>query len=75
MSRKGTCWDNAVGESFFATLEKELLDDAAFASLDDARAALFEYIEVFYNRQRRHSVIGYMTPAQFELVNSVQLAA
>jgi len=75
MSRKGNCWDNAVGESFFATLEKELLDDAAFASLDDARAALFEYIEVFYNRQRRHSVISYMTPVQFELVNSVRLAA
>ena len=49
MSRKGNCWDNAVGESFFATLEKELLDDAAFASLDAARRALFEYIEGFYN--------------------------
>lgn len=75
MSRKGNCWDNAVSESFFATLEKELLDDAAFGSIEAAETALSEYIEVFYNRQRRHSVIGYMTPVQFELVNSTQFAA
>ena len=64
MSRKGNCWDNAVVESFFATLKRELLDGQVFESREVARAAIFEYIEVFYNRQRRHSTLGYLTPVE-----------
>jgi len=66
MSRRGDCWDNAVAESFFATLKKELVRDRAFDSHDQARSAIFEYIEVFYNRQRAHSFLSYATPNQFE---------
>jgi putative transposase len=66
MSRKGNCWDNAVVESFFATLKTELLDGQVFRSRAEARAAVFEYIEVWYNRQRRHSTLGYISPAAFE---------
>jgi putative transposase len=66
MSRTGDCWDNAVVESFFATLTKELLDGGVFATRDEGRRALFEFIEVWYNRQRRHSTLGYRTPAQYE---------
>ena len=75
MSRKGNCWDNAVAESFFATLKKELVHEMVFFSRAIARAHLFEFIEVFYNRQRRHSALNYMTPAYFELARSPQLAA
>jgi putative transposase len=67
MSRVGDCWDNAVAESFFATLKRELADDADWATRDDARSAVFEYIEVWYNRQRRHSSLGYLSPAAYEL--------
>jgi transposase InsO family protein len=66
MSRKGDCWDNAVAESFFATLKTELVHDARWKTRDQARAALFHYIEVFYNRRRLHSTIGYVTPVDFE---------
>jgi putative transposase len=66
MSRRGNCWDNAVAESFFATLEKELLQHEVFRTHREARAALFEFIEIWYNRQRRHSTLGYCTPAEFE---------
>ena len=66
MSRKGNCWDNAPSESFFHTLKTELIRDQRFATRAQAKQAIFEYIEVFYNRQRRHSTIGYMTPEQFE---------
>jgi putative transposase len=66
MSRVGDCWDNAVVESFFATLEKELLVDGVFASRAEASRAVFEFIEIWYNRQRRHSTLGYLTPAEFE---------
>ena len=65
MSRKGDCWDNAVAESFFATLKRELIDRHQWASFTQLRAALFDYIELFYNRQRLHSAIGYNTPAAF----------
>jgi putative transposase len=75
MSRKGNCWDNAVAESFFATLKKELVHEMVFFSRAIARAHITEFIEVFYNRQRRHSAINYMTPALFELALSPQLAA
>lgn len=66
MSRKGNCWDNAVAESFFATLEHELLAEREFPSRQAARRAIFEFIEVWYNRQRRHSSLGYVSPAEYE---------
>uniref|UniRef100_UPI0036F1D8A9 IS3 family transposase n=1 Tax=Parasedimentitalea psychrophila TaxID=2997337 RepID=UPI0036F1D8A9 len=62
MSRKGECLDNAPMESFFAPLKKELVHRQRFRTRAQAKAAIFEYIEVFYNRQRRHSSIGYKTP-------------
>ena len=66
MSRVGDCYDNAPKESFWATLKKELLSDRTFATREEARAAIFEYIEVFYNRQRIHSSLGYVSPEAFE---------
>jgi len=66
MSRKGNCWDNAVAESFFHTLKVELIHTRQYHTRQEARAEIFDYIEVFYNRQRRHSVLGYRTPAEFE---------
>jgi len=75
MSRKGNCWDNAVAESFFGALKEELIYNVVFLTRDSARQAIFEYIEVFYNRQRLHSSIGYLTPSEFELVKSAALAA
>ncbi len=64
MSRKGECLDNAPMESFFASLKKEMVHQRRFRTRAEAKAAIFEYIEVFYNRQRRHSGIGYKTPKQ-----------
>ena len=66
MSRRADCWENAPMESFFASLKKELIHDADFATRAEARAAIFEYIEVFYNNQRRHSSLGYVSPAEYE---------
>ena len=66
MSRRGNCWDNAPMESFFASLKKELVHHEKYATRAEAKASLFEYIEVFYNRERRHSALGYVAPAQFE---------
>lgn len=66
MSKKGDCWDNAVPESFFATLETELLLEADWATRADARLAIFEFIEAWYNRERRHSSLGYRSPVQYE---------
>jgi transposase InsO family protein len=66
MSRKANCWDNAVVESFFSTLKNELVYRRRFTSHDDARIAMFEYIERFYNRTRRHSTLGYLSPMQYE---------
>jgi putative transposase len=66
MSRRADCWDNAPMESFFASLKKELVHGADFATRAEARAAIFEYIEVFYNGQRRHSSLGYISPAEYE---------
>lgn len=66
MSRKGECRDNAVAESVFATIKEELVNQREFATREEARAALFDYIEVFYNRNRLHSTIGYQAPAKFE---------
>lgn len=69
MSRKGNCWDNAVVESFFGQLKNELVCDRIFQTVDVAKTALFEYIEVFYNRQRLHQTLGYATPEQYEMRN------
>jgi transposase InsO family protein len=66
MSRRGDCWDNAPAESFFATLKKELVHHEVYETRTEARASLFEYIEVFYNRQRLHSSLGYVSPTDFE---------
>lgn len=66
MSRKGNCWDNAVPESFFHTLKTELVHHVQFKNRQEAKMAIFEYIEVFYNRKRLHSTNGYMAPAVFE---------
>jgi len=66
MSRKADCWDNAPMESFFASLKKELIHGADFATRAEARVAIVEYIEVFYNSQRRHSSLGYVSPAEYE---------
>ena len=75
MSRKGNCWDNAVAESFFATLKKELLHRKRWSNLAQLRAALFEYIEVFYNRRRLHSSLDYKTPANIEIEHALANAA
>jgi transposase InsO family protein len=66
MSRRGNCWDNAVAESFFASLKIELVYEADWATRAAACAELFEYLEVFYNGQRRHSALGYLSPRVFE---------
>lgn len=66
MSRRANCWDNAVAESFFASLKMELVYRSRWRTKAQARSALFEYIEVFYNRRRRHSALGYQSPAEFE---------
>ena len=66
MSRRGNCWDNAVAESFFATLEKELLADWIPETRDAARRGVFDFIAAFYNRERTHSTIGYLSPLAFE---------
>lgn len=66
MSRKGNCWANAVAESFFATLELELIMKHRWATRDDARRAIFRFIEGWYNRERRHSTLDYVSPAQYE---------
>lgn len=67
MSRKGDCWDNAVAESFFATIKGELIDHADYATRTAAIIAIADYIDGFYNPQRRHSAIGYLSPIEFEL--------
>ena len=66
MSRKGNCWDNAAMESFFATLKKELVHQERYTTRAAAKRSIFEYIEVFYNRERIHSSLGYISPAEFE---------
>ena len=66
MSRVGDCWDNAVVESFFATLTKELLVDGVCSTRAEASRELFAFIEIWYNRQRRHSSLGYKTPVEYE---------
>ena len=66
MSRRGNCYDNAQAESFFSRYKAELLEDGMFESVEQARSETFAYIEGYYNRARRHSALGYKTPAEFE---------
>jgi transposase InsO family protein len=75
MSRKGNCWDNAVVESFFSTLKQELVYSTHFQTREEAKRALFEYIEVFYNRKRRHSALGYLSPTEYERVTEAKSLA
>ena len=76
MSRKGDCWDNAVSESFFKTLKTELIYHRDYETKADAALEIFEYIEVWYNRKRRHSALDYHTPEEFETkLNQVKNAA
>jgi transposase InsO family protein len=71
MSRKGNCYDNAVAESFFSTLKNDLVHERDYQTREEARAEIFEFIEVFYNRQRLHQTLGYVSPEQFETQNPV----
>jgi len=66
MSRRGNCYDNAVAESFFSSLKNELVNHCSFKTRDKSRTSVFEYIEVFYNRQRRHQSLDYVSPADYE---------
>ena len=66
MSKKGDCWDNAPVESFFASLKREECDGAAYTTREEARQHIFVYLEAFYNRKRRHSSLGYLSPTDFE---------
>ncbi|WP_371878163.1 IS3 family transposase [Chitinophaga nivalis] len=76
MSRKGNCWDNAVAESFFKTLKTELVYQNKFVDKAEAALAVFEYIEIWYNRKRLHSTLGYMSPHDFgEFLNKQNIAA
>jgi putative transposase len=72
MSRRGNCWDNSVAESFFSSLKKERIRNKIYRSRDEARSDVFDYIEVFYNRQRRHGHLGGVAPMTFEAANSTQ---
>jgi len=75
MGSKGDCFDNAVAESFFATLEKDLLRRNSFPTRQDARTAVFDYIETFYNPIRLHSTLGYLSPVEYERIMKEQKAA
>jgi len=75
MSRKGDCWDNSMAESFFATIKRELIDRQSWISKDQAKGAITEWIECFYNRQRRHSSIGGVSPIEYEYLTSDMIAA
>lgn len=66
MSRKGNCYDNALMESFWSSLKRELVHRVHFTTRAQARAAIFEWIEIFYNRERLHSALGYLSPVDFE---------
>ncbi len=73
MSRRGNCWDNAVTESFFGILKNELVHHERFATRQEARDKIFDYIEVFYNRSRIHSAADYFAPAEYEARYQAQL--
>ncbi|VAW36525.1 Mobile element protein [hydrothermal vent metagenome] len=69
MSRRGNCYDNAVAKSFFSSLKKERVRRKIYRTRDEARADLFDYIEVFYNKTRRHSHLGLLSPHDFEMAS------
>ncbi len=71
MTRKRDCWDNAVAESFFSTLKNELFYRHTFLSREHAKSEIFKFIEIFYNRQRLHQSLGYVTPEMMELMVSL----
>ncbi len=73
MSGVGPCWDNAVIESTFGRLKQELVHGERYATRDEAKASIFEYVEVFYNRVRRHSTLGYVSPAEYERTHNPKL--
>jgi putative transposase len=75
MSRTGDCWDNAVAESFFATLKAELVDHERYPTRAVATASIGDYLEGFYNPVRRHSYLGYVSPMEFELKRQVEAIA
>ncbi len=75
MSRKGDCWDNACAENFFSRVKSEHIQDRVYASRHEARQDVFWYIEVFYNRSRRHAALGYVSPVSFEEQQSWKKAA
>ena len=66
MSKKGDCWDNAVAESFFHTLKVELIHRMKFRTREEAKARIFEYVEMYYNTKRAHSTLGYLSPFEYE---------
>ena len=74
MSRKGNCWDNAVAENYFKILKSELVDHTRFHSILQAKTDVFEFIEIWYNRKRKHSYLGYRTPEQFGNINYLKSA-
>ena len=69
MSRKGDCWDNACMESFFGSLKTEWVRDKKYSSFEEAKKDIFKYVEIFYNRRRRHASLGYLSPAAYEELN------
>ena len=75
MSRTGDCWDNAVAESFFATLRAELVDHERYPTRAAATASIGDYLETFYNPVRRHSHLGYVSPMEFELKRQIAAMA
>ena len=75
MSRKADCWDNACAESFFSRLKSELIQDRVYTTRKEAGQELFWYIEIFYNRVRRHAALGYVSPVVFEEQNLDKIAA
>lgn len=75
MSRKGNCWDNAVAESFFKTMKTEMIYHQLFQTRAEAKLAVFEYIEIWYNRERRHSTLGYLTPCEVEKLLQINTIA
>ncbi len=75
MSRKGDCWDNAVAENFFKIIKSEMIKHRDFKSIMHAKREVFEFIEIWYNRKRKHSYLGHMTPEQFSKTEKFRNAA
>ena len=75
MSRKGDCWDNSVSESFFGSLKTERIFDVQYLTREAAKKDIIDYIEMFYNSNRRHSYLGYLSPVEFEKLMSMKKSA